>query len=301
MKKAVVILGPTATGKTKLALKLAEEFPFEIVSADSMQFYKGMDIGTDKVPQEFRQKIPHHLLDIITVEEEFSIAEFKKLAIETMNEILKRGNIPLIVGGSGLYIRALTENFPVEESAPPDRELRQRLEKLPLKDLRALAEKADPGAVEKVGKKDRKRLIRIIEFKERTGKRISEVSNNVPEFEFLKIGLTKERHLLYESIEKRVEEMFAQGFVNEVRTLKEKYPHWSKTALQAIGYKEVLMLLEGKMNIEQAKEQMKLRTRHLAKRQITWFKREKNVIWINSENFDAALQSAKHLVKEFLR
>ena len=301
MKKAVIILGPTATGKTKLALKLTEKFPFEIISADSMQFYKEMDIGTDKVPAIFREKVLHHLIDIITIEEEFSIAEFKKLAIQKINEIVNRGRIPLIVGGSGLYIRTLTENFPVDEFAPPDKELRNKLENTPVGELRKIAEKIDSEAVSKIGKSDRKRLIRVIEFFEKSGKRISEVENMPPEFEFLKIGLIKERAVLYRDIENRIEEMFEQGFIEEVRHLREKYPHWSKTALQAIGYKEVSDFLEGKITLSEAKEKMKLRTRHLAKRQITWFKKEKNVIWINSEDFENALKSAERLVSEFLR
>ncbi len=301
MKKAVIILGPTATGKTKLALKLSEKFPFEIISADSMQFYKEMDIGTDKVPADFMKKVPHHLIDIITIEEEFSIAEFKKLATQKMKEIVKRNKIPLIVGGSGLYIRTLTENFPVEEFAPPDKELRSKLENTPMEELRKIAEKIDPKAVSKIGKSDRKRLIRVIEFFEKSGRRISEVKNTPPEFEFLKIGLIKERGILYRDIENRIEEMFEQGFIDEVKRLRKKYPHWSKTALQAIGYKEVSDFLDGKITLSEAKEKMKLRTRHLAKRQITWFKKEKNVIWINSEDFENAFRKAQSLIEEFLR
>ncbi len=301
MKKAVIILGPTATGKTKLALKLSEKFPFEIISADSMQFYKEMDIGTDKVPADFMKKVPHHLIDIITIEEEFSIAKFKKLATKKMKEIVKRNKIPLIVGGSGLYIRTLTENFPVEEFAPPDKELRSKLEDTPIEKLREIAEKIDPEAVSKIGKSDRKRLIRVIEFFEKSGRRISEVKNAPPEFEFLKIGLIKERGILYRDIENRIEEMFEQGFIDEVKRLREKYPHWSKTALQAIGYKEVSDFLDGKITLSEAKEKMKLRTRHLAKRQITWFKKEKNVIWINSEDFENAFRKAQSLIEEFLR
>ncbi len=300
MKKAVVILGPTATGKTKLAIHLATKFPFEIISADSMQFYKEMDIGTDKVSERFRREIPHHLIDIITIEEEFSIADFKKLAIRKMNEIINRRKIPLIVGGSGLYIRAITENFPVEESAPPNKPLRNKLENMEIEKLRELAFKIDANATSKIGKKDRKRLIRVIEFYNQTGRRISKVENKPPDFKFLKIGLIKRREILYRDIENRIEEMFEEGFIDEVKHLKEKYSHWSKTALQAIGYKEVSDFLSRKITIDEAKEEMKLRTRHLAKRQITWFKREKNVIWINSENFTNAVHQAETLVLQFL-
>jgi len=299
-KKAVVILGPTATHKSKLGIALAQKFPFEVISADSMQFYKGMDIGTDKVPPEKRAGIAHHLLDIITIEEEFSIADFKKLALKTMQEIYLRGSIPLIVGGSGLYIRTLTENFPVEESAPPDKKLREELSQMDIYKLRKLAEEVDFDAASKVGLQDRKRLIRIVEYYKSTGKKISEVSNKPQEVLFLKIGLIKPRAVLYRDIEERIEQMFESGFIDEVKALREQYSNWSKTALQAIGYKEVLMYLSGEISLEEAKRLMKLRTRHLAKRQITWFKKEKGVHWIDSTNFPEALKKAEDLVREFL-
>ena len=299
-KKAVVILGPTATHKSRLGIALAQKFPFEIISADSMQFYKGMDIGTDKVPLEKHAGVKHHLLDIITIEEEFSIADFKKLALKTMQEIYVRGSIPLIVGGSGLYIRTLTENFPVEESAPPDKKLRAELSQMDIYNLRKLAEEIDFDAASKVGLQDRKRLIRIVEYYKTTGKKISEVSNKPQEILFLKIGLIKPREVLYHDIEERIEQMFESGFINEVKALRDQYPHWSKTALQAIGYKEVLMHLNGEISLEEAKRLMKLRTRHLAKRQITWFKKEKGVHWIDSTNFPEALKKAEELVKGFL-
>ncbi len=300
-KKAVIILGPTATHKTKLSLFLAERFPFEIISADSMQFYKEMDIGTDKIPLSQRKIIPHHLIDIITIEEEFSIAQFEVRAEKIMNEILARKHYPLIVGGSGLYIRALTEGFPVEDFAPPDKKLREELSALSISELRSAAEKIDPLSANRVGKNDRKRLIRIIEFYRGTGKRLSEVENRKTDFQFLKIGLIKRRDILYRDIEKRVDEMFEQGFVKEVVRLSEKYGKWSKTALQAIGYKEILAYLRGKLSLDMAKEEIKKRTRHLAKRQITWFKKEKNVHWINSEDFERAKKEAVTLVGEFLK
>lgn len=300
MKKVIIILGPTATHKTKLSLYLAEQFPIEIISADSMQFYKGMDIGTDKVNKDIQKRIPHHLIDIITVEEEFSIASFKKYVVKLIDEILKRNKFPLIVGGSGLYIRSITEGFPVELSAPPSKELREELSKLPIEELRKMAESIDKDATIRIGKNDRKRLIRVIEFFKVTNKKISTVQNRKMSYEFLKIGLIKERALLYRDIEKRVEQMFDMGFIEEVRKLKEQYPHWSKTALQAIGYKEVLQFLNGDITIESAKEEIKKRTRYLAKKQITWFKREKDVYWIDTSNFEEAKIKAKKLLEEFL-
>ncbi len=300
MEKVIIILGPTATHKTKLSIYLAEQFPVEIISADSMQFYKGMDIGTDKVNKDIQKRIPHHLIDIVTVQEEFSIAAFKKYTVELINAILKRNKFPLIVGGSGLYIRSITEGFPVEVSAPPYKELREELSKKSLEELRKMAESIDKDAAARIGESDRKRLIRVIEFFRLTGQKISTVKNRKMSYEFLKIGLIKERTILYKDIEKRVEKMFDMGFIDEVRRLKEQYPHWSKTALQAIGYKEVLQFLNGEITIEQAKEQIKKRTRHLAKKQVTWFKKEKDVHWIDTTNFEDAKIKAKKLLEVFL-
>ncbi|RLD21095.1 MAG: tRNA (adenosine(37)-N6)-dimethylallyltransferase MiaA [Caldiserica bacterium] len=298
MKKIIIILGPTATHKTQLSLCIAEKFPVEIISADSMQFYIGMEIGTDKVEKDIRNKVPHHLIDVVTVQEEFNVSEFKKQVEKVIRDIFKRKKVPLIVGGSGLYIKSITEGFPVEFSAPPDAVLREELNMLPFAALRKTAESIDKNASDKVS--DRKRLIRIVEFFRQTGYKISSVENQEVRYEFLKIGLTKERELLYRDIEKRVDEMFDRGFVEEVKRLRDIYSNWSKTALQAIGYGEVLQYLNGIISLKEAKEEIKKRTRHLAKKQITWFKKENNVYWIDTADFNDAKEQAEKLVKEFL-
>ena len=298
--KVIVILGPTATHKSEVAVYLARKFPIEIVSADSMQFYKGMDIGTDKVSKVIRQEVPHHFIDIITVQEEFSIADFKKFVIKTIEEIVSRAYFPLIAGGAGLYIRALTENFPVETSAPPDKNLREKLSNMPIYELRKLANEIDPVATEKVGKSDRKRLIRVIEYFKITGRKISEVSNDEAPFNFLKIGLVQERNALYNSINLRVDRMFEEGFVKEVAILKKNYENWSKTALQAIGYKEVIMYLDGEIPLDKVIFIIKQKTRNFAKRQITWFKKENDVVWFNTENLNDVLPAIEERVKEFV-
>jgi tRNA dimethylallyltransferase len=296
--KVVVILGPTATNKSKVALELVKEFPLEIVSADSMQFYRGMDIGTAKVPKEVRDIIPHHFIDIIDVTEEYSVGQYKRDFLKLSKEIYERGKIPLIVGGSGLYIRAITENFPVEVSPSQDPELRKRLSELPLPELKKLAENIDFESASRVF--DKKRLIRIIEFYTKTGKKMSEVKNPESKFKFLKIGLIKDRKILYRDIDLRVLEMIKTGLVDEVRHLLETYPHWSKTARQAIGYKEILDVFSGKMSLEEAVELIKKNTRHLAKRQITWFKKEKGVLWFDSTNLNETVSEVKRLVGEFI-
>lgn len=301
MKKCVVILGPTATSKSDIGIFLKEKLPFfEIISADSMQFYKEMDIGTAKVSSEVRKKIPHYLLDIITIEEEFSIADFKKACLKKMYEIYDTGKMPLIVGGSGLYIRAITENFPVDDSAPKDEVLRAKFSSMSLDELRNIAFRVDPEAVSRIGKGDKKRLIRVIEFYEKTGKKISEIRNREPEIKFLKIGLTMERERLYEKINDRVDKMFEEGFVEEVKKLRNSYKNWSKTALQAIGYKEVLDYLDGKMSLEEAKSKAKQRTRNFAKRQITWYKKEKDVIWFDVSDLNMVKEKILNAVKEFI-
>ena len=297
--KVIVILGPTATHKSEVAVYLARKFPIEIVAADSMQFYKGMDIGTDKVSKVIREELQHHFIDIITVQEEFSIADFKKLAIKTIEEIVSRAYFPLIAGGSGLYIRVLTENFPVETSAPPDKNLREKLSNMPIFELRKLANEIDPVATEKVGKGDRKRLIRVIEYFKISGRKISEVSNDEASFNFLKIGLVQERDALYNSINRRVDRMFEEGFVKEVAMLKKNYENWSKTALQAIGYKDVIMYLDGEIPLDKAIFMIKQKTRNFAKRQITWFKKENDVVWFNTENLNDVLPAIEERVKEF--
>ena len=298
-KKVVVILGPTATHKSDVAMKLAEEFPLEIVSADSMQFYKGMDIGTAKVPKEVRETIPHHMIDIIDISEEYSIADYKKQCIEVFNCIYERNHIPLLVGGSGLYIRTITENFPVEEGGKDD-SLREELSELSTEELRMMATEYDPDRAQVIGKNDRKRLIRIIEYYRQMQMPISKIQNPKSLYKFLKIGLIKERNKLYEDIDNRVDRMIDLGLLEEVKKLKEEYSKWSKTAQQAIGYKEILLYLDGKMSLDEAVKLIKQHTRNFAKRQITWFKKERDVIWIDIEDFNKAYTEVKRLVGEFL-
>ncbi|MFU2158200.1 MULTISPECIES: tRNA (adenosine(37)-N6)-dimethylallyltransferase MiaA [Caldisericum] len=297
-EKIVVILGPTATHKSDIALELVKDFPLEIVSADSMQFYKGMDIGTAKVSKEIREKIPHHFIDIIDVSQNYSVGQYKREFLKLVQEIYKNKKIPLIVGGSGLYIRAITENFPVEESPSPDIDLRRELEGKSLDEIKKLAESIDFDAASRVF--DKKRLIRIIEYYKKTGKKISEVKNPSVKFRFLKIGLIKPREILYRDIEKRVDKMIELGFVEEVKSLKEKYAQWSKTARQAIGYKEILDYLEGQITFDEAIELIKKNTRHLAKRQITWFKKEKDVLWFDSTDIQLIINEIKRLVGDFV-
>ncbi len=301
MRKAIVLLGPTATGKSDTAIYLCEKFKnLEIISADSMQFYRGMDIGTAKIPFELRKEVPHYMIDIITVEEEFSVADFKRECLRVLEQIYSNNDIPLLVGGSGLYLRVITANFPVENTAPRDLELREELSKIPIEELRIKASRIDPKATSRIGRIDRKRLIRVIEYFEETGKKISQVKNPDSDLRFLKIGFALERSKLYERIDDRVDEMFAKGFVEEVQNLKERHAEWSKTALQAIGYKEILQYLSGELALDEAKEKIKQRTRNFAKRQITWFKKEADVKWFDVQDSEKANKEIYKIVEEFI-
>lgn len=283
-----------------MALKLVNDFPFEIVSADSMQFYKGMDIGTAKIDASIRKNYFHYFIDIIDVTQEYSIANYKRDFMELQETIYKKGKIPLIVGGSGLYIRVITENFPVERSASKSEDLRENLNNLSLDELRKIAFDCDPIQTEKIGFRDKKRLIRLIEYCKLANLRISLVKNEPPLFEFLKIGLIKDRAKLYEDINSRVDRMIEVGLVNEVIRLREHYKNWSITARQAIGYKEILDYLDQKITLEEAIELIKRHTRNLAKRQITWFKKERDVNWFDVYNFEEAFNKIKILVESFL-
>lgn len=301
MRKAIILLGPTATGKSDVAIYLCKNYKnLEIISADSMQFYRGMDIGTAKIPFELRKKIHHYMIDIITVEEEFSVADFKRECLRVFEQIYRKNNIPLLVGGSGLYLRAITENFPVENTAPKSVELREELSKLPLEELRIKASQIDPEATARIGKTDRKRLIRVIEYFEETGKKISQVKNPDSDLRFLKVGLVLERSKLYKRIDDRVDKMFAKGFVEEVQSLKKNYADWSKTALQAIGYKEILQYFSGELTLDEAKDKIKQRTRNFAKRQITWFKKEADVKWFDVLDSEKAKKEIYKVVEEFI-
>ncbi|MGC9125225.1 MAG: tRNA (adenosine(37)-N6)-dimethylallyltransferase MiaA, partial [Caldisericaceae bacterium] len=182
--KVVVILGATNTHKSEVALYLASKYPLEIISADSMQFYRGMDIGTAKVPEEIRLRIPHHMIDIIDISQEYSVARYKNEVSNIIKEILGRGFIPVIVGGSGLYIRAITENFPLEENVEPDDKIRGELNNLPIDKLREIAKAINPESSKRIGANDRKRLVRVVEYFKKTGKTIGSYTNLEPDFEF---------------------------------------------------------------------------------------------------------------------
>jgi tRNA dimethylallyltransferase len=278
----ISIIGPTAVGKSQAAIEIAKKINGEIISADSMQVYRGMDIGTAKLTSEEREGIPHHLIDIRNPDEEWTVSDFVEQANKLTTEIKKRDKSPIIVGGTGLYLWSLLEgfSFPI---VPADKELRARLEKESLPTLYSELSKVDPQAAEKIHPNDRKRIVRALEVYELTGQPISELQKkNVAEVfrpPRLMIGLNLPRTELYERINQRVDSMIEKGLIEEVKGLLAKEYSKDLPSFQALGYKEVAEYLGGKWTREEMIAELKKRTRHFARRQMTWFKRFKNVKW----------------------
>lgn len=291
-KPLVILTGPTAVGKTALSIKLASEIGGDIISADSMQVYRQMDIGSAKIKPEEMGGIPHHLIDILEPEEEFNVCLFEKLALEAMEQIYERGHIPVVVGGTGFYIQALLYqiDFTEEETDTAYRDkLWQLGEEKGNHYLHELLRKVDPKSAEEIHENNRKRVIRALEFYENCGKPISthnkEQRQKTSAYNSCYFVLTDDRKKLYERIESRVDQMLSKGLVDEVRTLKERGCNASMVSMQGLGYKEILEYLDGRCSLLEAVEKIKKETRHFAKRQLTWFRREKDVIWLDKQAF----------------
>lgn len=297
LPKIIVIVGPTASGKTALSLELAKQFVGEIVNADSRQVYRGMNIGTAKIEldQEFLAGgIRHHLIDAADPGEEFSLSHFKRLAFETIDGILSRGKLPIIVGGTGLYVQAIVENLDIPAVAP-DTRLRAELEKKDLLELVGMLKQHDPEAYGKVDLKNPRRVVRALEIalSENTDQ-IKKFSKLDPRYDALQIGINISREELVARINRRVDEQISAGLVDEVRGLAQSYS-WDLPAMSGIGYKQIGYFLNGQMSLPEAVELIKRDTRRYAKRQMTWFKRDGSIHWIQDSG------GARRLVEEFLR
>ncbi len=285
-----MILGPTCVGKTQISLKLADILKGEIVSFDSRQIYKFMDIGTAKPTKEEREKICHHLIDLISPDEEFTAADYGKKAREIIQKIIKRKKQPIAVGGSGLYLKALIEGF--FQGPKADEKIRERLQgeaqRFGEPHLFRRLKEIDPPAAERIHPNDLVRIIRALEVYELTGKSIStwqrEGKYEPFPVRFVKIGLSLNRKTLYQKINSRTEEMISRGFLEEVKGLKEKGFTPKLKALRTVGYQELVNYLEGKFELQEAIEKIKLNTRHYAKRQLTWFRKEKEIVWMDAED-----------------
>ena len=299
----VAVIGPTGVGKTRLGLELAETFRGEIVSADSMAVYRGMDIGTDKPGPEARSRVRHHLLDIVDPHCEFNVGEFKSLARCAIIQITARDHLPILVGGTALYIRTLLYDYPLA-SVGSEPEIRKALEDEERRCGRGtlhrrLAE-IDPESAERLHPNDLRRIIRALEVQQITGTpmtRWREQTPTQPVYRCLLVGLWLPREEIYRRIDARVDRMFADGLVEEVRGLLRDYPRLSATASQALGYREVLSYLRGQMDLQECLRLVKRNTRHFAKRQLSWFRREPGVQWIRA---DAPTSTARGLVANWL-
>lgn len=295
-KKLVILTGPTAVGKTQLSIALAKKLGGEIVSADSMQVYRHMDIGSAKIRPEEMEGVPHHLIDVLEPTENFDVYRFQKMAKEKMKEIYSRGKIPVIVGGTGFYIQALLYDIDFSESPEGEEEssLRRELEELAEEKgphyMHEMLREIDPEAAEEIHENNVKRVIRAIEYYRQTGEKISTHNKNQrakeSPYNFCYFVLTDDRTLLYERIEQRVDQMLQEGLVEEVEKLLALGCQKESTAMQGLGYKEIIDYLQGEHDLERAVYLIKRDTRHFAKRQLTWFKREKEVTWVDKSLFD---------------
>ncbi|MCI8965183.1 MAG: tRNA (adenosine(37)-N6)-dimethylallyltransferase MiaA [Clostridia bacterium] len=286
--KVIVIAGPTASGKTALSIKLAKKINGEIISADSMQIYKFMDIGTAKPSIEERDGIKHYLLDFVAPNIRYSVADFKKDAEDAIDEILSKGKVPIIVGGTGLYIDSIIFGIEYPEiefdEVYRDKLMLKASSDEGIKELYEEAKEIDEEAVKKISENDKKRITRILEIYNATGKTKTELEvesrKNEIKYDYRVFAINMDREKLYDRINKRVDIMIEQGLIEEVRNLLEKYDEFP-TAMQGLGYKEVVEYLDGKCSKEEMIEKIKQETRRYAKRQLTWFRKNKNIKWID--------------------
>ncbi len=293
--KVIVICGPTASGKTALSIELAQKINGEIISSDSMQIYKDMDIGTAKPTKEEMQNIKHYLIDFVEPNQRYSVAEFKKDAEKAIEEILQKGKTPIVVGGTGLYVDSLIygiEYQDIEFDEKYRKQLEERVEKEGLETLYNEAKNIDSQAVEKISTNDQKRILRILEIYKATGKNKTEQEiesrKNGVKYDYKVFAINIDREKLYERINKRVDIMIESGLVEEVESLLKKYNEFP-TAMQGLGYKEVVEYLQGKLSKEEMIEKIKRETRRYAKRQLTWFRKNKQTIWIQPHDLQKIL------------
>ncbi|MCI9592828.1 MAG: tRNA (adenosine(37)-N6)-dimethylallyltransferase MiaA [Lachnospiraceae bacterium] len=304
----VILTGPTAVGKTALSIKLAKSIGGAIISADSMQVYRHMDIGSAKVTKKEMDGVPHYLIDVLEPWEEFNVVVFQQMAKQALEEIYARGAVPVIAGGTGFYIQALLYDIDFKEN-PQGNQLRAKLEALAgekgCEYLHQQLAKVDPESAQVIHSHNVKRVIRALEYYQQTGEKISvhnqEERQKESPFAFVYYVITDERSRLYARIEKRVDVMLEQGLVDEVKRLKAMGCHRGMVSMQGLGYKEILDYLDGECSLEEAVYRLKRDTRHFAKRQLTWFKRERDVQWVDLEAFSGDRERALAYMEEELR
>ena len=292
-QKLIILTGPTAVGKSKLSIDLAKSIGGEIISADSMQVYKYMNIGTDKISPEKMGGVPHHLIDFLEPTEDFNVVMFQKLVREAITEISSRGKIPILVGGTGFYIQAVIYDIDFTETDEDDtyrKELEDIAKTIGAHVLYEKLQSVDPKSAEIIHENNVKRVIRALEYYKKTGKPISlhneEQHQNSSPYDFYYFVLTDDRNTLYSRIDKRVDKMIAEGLEEEVKGLEKYHIPKTATSMQSLGYREMIGYLEGEYDLDRAIYLIKRNTRHFAKRQLTWFRREKEVIWIDKNNYN---------------
>ncbi len=304
MKQPLIILtGPTAVGKTELSIRLAKAVNGEIISADSMQVYRYMDVGTAKITTEEMQGVPHHLIDVLEPSEDFNVFLFKEMAEKALDNIYKKGKIPVVTGGTGFYIQALLYDINFEDT-DADSDFRTEMYRLAEEKgneyVHGLLKEVDPVSASEIHFNNIKRVIRALEYHNQTGKKISEHNEeqrqNESPYNFLYLVLNDDREKLYERINKRVDLMFENGLTKEVDRLIEMGCHRDMTSMKAIGYREFFDYYDGNADLSMVRENIKTDTRHFAKRQLTWFRREKDVTMVNVNEF----KSDKEKILEYM-
>lgn len=305
LQKLVVILGPTAAGKTSWSLQLAQHFGGEIISADSRQVFKKMNIGTAKVPGEWKwnglrrtylvEDIAHHLIDFLDPGKSFTLTQFRDLAVKYIKLVHKQNHIPLLVGGTGLYIQSVVDNYIIPK-VPPNKKLRKSLEEKSLKDLHDLLKKMDSDAAKVIDAKNKRRLVRALEVCIFTGEPFSKQKLKGEQlFNVLLIGIDVPREILYQRIDLRVDNMIEEGLVQEIKSLiKQKYS-WELPSMNGVGYKELRSFIENRGTLEESIEMLKKNTRRLARKQMTWFRKDTQIEWVTT------YEQAKNRIEEFLK
>lgn len=304
MLPLVVIVGPTAVGKTRISVELAQRLGGEIISGDSMQVYRRMDIGTAKIRPEEMKGVRHHLLDIKDPDEPFSVAEFQELAKQAIQDIRSRGKIPLLVGGTGLYVQSIIDPYDFGKQVEVSEHRERLYQEAALKGkgcLHAGLAAVDPEAASKIHPNDLKRTVRALEYFYATGNKISANRNArdkqiQPLYQLAYLGLTMERKLLYKRIDERVDAMMEEGLVEEVKHLREKGYNETHQAMQGLGYRQMLAYLRGEYDLKRAVELIKRDTRRFAKRQLTWFRGDKRINWVEVDQD----KNVEEIVREFM-
>jgi len=292
--KIIVILGPTASGKTDLSIKLAKKFNGEIVSADSRQVYKGMDIGTGKITKKEMESIPHYLLDVASPKRKFTVAQYKKLALKAIKKIQNKNKIPFLVGGTGFYIQTVIDGIIIPQ-VKPDWKLRSEFQKQETKILFEKLRKLDPQRAKTIDKENKRRLIRALEIVIKTGKPVPQLKKKSSEFKVLILGIKRKPGELQKRIRKRLKKRLKQGMLAEVKKLKKSGLSWKRLEEFGLEYRFAAKYLQNKITYKEMIERLEREIKHFAKRQMTWFKRDKRIRWIKNS------RQAEILVRKFLK